>query len=39
MEWVYRNVAGINPSAEYNRHLVAMTPGVPYDLMTLLIEN
>lgn len=33
------NVAGINPSAEYNRHLVAMTPGVPYDLMTLLIEN
>ncbi len=27
----------VNPSAEFNRHIVAATGGVPYDLITLLI--
>lgn len=32
------NVYTINPAGEYNRHIVAMTSGVPYDLMTLLLD-
>lgn len=28
----------VNPVAEYNRHKVAATPGVPYDLMTFLLD-
>ena len=32
------NVYGINPTAEFNRHIVSTTEGVPYDLMTLLID-
>lgn len=32
------NVRPINPGAEYNRHVVATTPNVPYDLMTLLLD-
>lgn len=32
------NVYTINPSGEFNRHKVATTPGVPYDLMTFLLD-
>lgn len=32
------NVRPIIPSAEYNRHIVASTAGVPYDLITLLLD-
>ena len=32
------NVYSINPTAEFNRHIVSTTEGVPYDLMTLLID-
>lgn len=32
------NVCPINPSGEFNRHKVAVTPGVPYDLMTFLLD-
>lgn len=32
------SVYTINPAGEYNRHVVAMTSGVPYDLMTLLLD-
>ena len=32
-----RNVMPVNPSAEYNRHPVAATPGIPYDLVTFLL--
>lgn len=28
----------VNPSAEYNRSIVSTTPGVPYDLITFLME-
>jgi len=31
-------VLPINPTGEFNRHKVATTPGVPYDLMTLLLD-
>lgn len=31
-------VRGINPTAEFNRHIISTTEGVPYDLMSLLIE-
>ncbi len=31
------HVYAVNPSAEFNRHIVATTPGVPYDLINLLI--
>mgnify|MGYP000044747530 CR=1 FL=1 len=33
------NVFCINPSGEFNRHIVSTTEGVPYDLMALLIEQ
>ena len=32
------NVYGVNPTAEYNRSIVATTPGVPYDMITFLME-
>lgn len=32
------NVCPVNPSAEFNRHIAAVTPGVPYDLTALLID-
>ncbi len=32
------SVFTVNPAGEYNRHIVAMTPEVPYDLMTLLLD-
>lgn len=32
-----RNVIPVNPSAEYNRHPVAATLGIPYDLVTFLL--
>ena len=32
------NVYSINPTAEFNRHIISTTEGVPYDLMTLLID-
>lgn len=28
----------VNPSGEFNRHIVATTPGVPYDLMAFLLD-
>ena len=30
-------VIAIQPTAEFNRHVIAGTPGVPYDLMVHLI--
>ncbi len=33
------NVIAVNPTGEFNRHVVASTPGVPYDLITLMIGN
>lgn len=32
-----KNVMEVNPSAEYIRHPVATTPGVPYDMVTFLL--
>ncbi len=32
------NVLPVNPGAEYNRHIISTTKGVPYDLMTLLLD-
>ncbi len=32
------HVYAVNPSAEFNRHIVVTTPGVPYDLINLLIS-
>ena len=32
------NVYNINPTAEFNRHIISTTPGVPYDLMSLLLD-
>jgi len=32
------NVYTVNPSGEFNRHIVATTPGVPYDLMAFLLD-
>lgn len=32
------NVRPVNPGAEFNRHIVAVTPAVPYDLINLLIS-
>lgn len=33
-----RHVHFIQPTGEYNRHIVTTTPGVPYDMMTLLAD-
>lgn len=33
------NVYNINPTGEFNRNIVSTTPGVPYDLMAVLMEN
>lgn len=33
------NILSVNPKAEFNRHAVACTPHVPYDMMTLLLDN
>ena len=32
------HVYSINPTAEFNRHIISTTEGVPYDLMSLLID-
>lgn len=32
------NVCPVNPTAEFNRHIAAVTPGVPYDLTALLTD-
>ena len=32
-----QRVYGVNPEADFNRHIVATTPHVPYDLITLLL--
>ena len=29
----------VNPTGEFNRHIVWTTPGVPYDLMTLILNG
>lgn len=29
----------VNPTGEFNRHIVSTTPGVPYDLMTLILNG
>lgn len=33
-----RHVHYIQPTGEYNRHIVSTTPGVPYDMMALLAD-
>ncbi|MBR1712630.1 MAG: DUF3822 family protein [Alloprevotella sp.] len=33
-----KNLHNLNPTGEFNRHTVSTTPGVPYDLMTALVE-
>ncbi len=34
-----KNVRPVNPGAEFNRHVVAVTPGVPYDLVVSLLDQ
>ena len=29
----------VNPTGEFNRHIVSTTPGVPYDMMTLILNS